>query len=487
MSIITKSVGFVFKLMFFLLVAAILGLIGLNFVDVNQYKDDITSAITKTTGINISINGTLEMQIFPHPGVKAKNISAVIGPKDSRMKVSAESIDMAYDFSMFFSKALSLDAFHLNNVDIQSLSDQNVSFQFKYLRGSLEYNDEGIFINQFNGKNENGEFSGTLKYLDDLFPSIVGDLTAPEIKILTASSTKNKSKTLFPTDNVRFDWASKIKLDFHIKTKKMILNDLIMNNVSLKLNSKKDILNVEQSGSIADGTFHANVQVDKIASKSPRADVHFSLKGANAATFLKIFNPQLAVSGGKVMLDFKGQGSAKNIQDFMNHLNGQTLFDVRNIAINGQTTQSLSAGGAIFNILSLQGKSKRQEILECGVAKLNIKNGIARANNSLAVESSSLLAIGSGDVNLKNGSLKLSLTFEPKKGLPFSIGDFDNLAVIGGTIGHPEVKLNTLGTLGEGAALFFGVPTMGLSILAKNLVDIAKIGGSPCKQALSSN
>lgn len=473
--------------MLFLLVAAILGLIGLNYVDVNPYKDDITNAIAQTTGIQLSINGDLNIQLFPHPGVKAKNISATIGSKGAQYKVSADAIDMAYDFSMFFSKVLSLDAFNMKNVQIQSLNDKNTSFQFEYLRGSLTYNDDGIFIDRLKGKNENGEFSGTVKYLDDLFPSLVGNFTFPEIKIVGASSNNGKHKTLFSTDKINFAWASKVKLDMQVKTKKLLLNNIAMDNVLLKLDSKKNVLNIEQTATVADGTFHAKIRVDKVTSASPRADIKINLNGAHAAKLLKTFNPQLAVSGGSARLDFQGRGPATSVQNFMSFLNGSMLLDVRKVTIKGQTTKNLSAGGTIFNILSLQGKSKRQEILECGVIKLKIKNGIARANNSFAAESSSLLAIGSGEVNLKNEALKLSLTFEPKQSLPFSIGDFDNLAVIGGTLRQPEVKLNTMGAIGEGAALFLGIPTMGLSILAKNLVDIAKIGGSPCKQALSSN
>tara|TARA_R110002110_G_scaffold124505_3_gene301901 strand:- start:99 stop:1562 length:1464 start_codon:yes stop_codon:yes gene_type:complete len=486
MSIITKTIGVIFKVVLFLLCVSVLGIVGLNFVDINPYRADITKAITDASGIPLSIDGPLKIQLFPSPGVKAAQISTTIGPNKSKFKLSAESLELDYNIKMFFSDRMSLDAFNLKGVKIESLTDKQKQFEFEYLKGSVRFDDRGIHVDKIQTKHLLGTFSGSFQYLNGIPGSIVGHFTSPEIKIVGSAANKIKRQKLFSTDKIDLGLASQFKLDVDIDTDKLILGELILDNVALKLNTDKNSLKLTQSGTMSGGAMKTEANIKNIGTVSPNADVKINLNGANASEFLKQFNPALAVTGGTARMIFEGRGPISTIQNFMGHLNGSVLFDAKNILIKGQTKQSLSAGGAIFNILSLQGVSKRQEVVECAVVKLKVQNGIATANNSLAVESSSLLAIGRGEINFKNEALKLNMTFEPKNSLPFSIGDFDNLAVIGGTLRNPEVQLNSMGAIGEGVTLFLGIPTMGLSVLAKNLVDMAQIGGSPCQQAMSS-
>lgn len=469
-----------------MVILSMVGLFALLNVDVNRYKSDITTAITQQTGLVTTFDGPIGMKLLPMPKFEAQKMSATMGEGKSKVVISAQSVDIEYDFVMFFKKVVKINAFDLKGVTIETSGSNAQKQAFERMQGQLEYTQGNFQLKNFLVKHKLGDFSGHLNVVKDLRTKITGELTAPSINLSNGKAKPNQK--LFSTEPIPLRWMEPINLDVKVSTKKLLLDKIELNNVKMQMKHQKGVFHFTQNAILAKGNYNMDLTIKDVTKASPQANVKVNLTGADAATVLKKINPKIAASGGKMRFELSGSGPISDMNNLVTHLNGKSLVDIRNMHLD----KALGSGGmsisdSLFNVLALPTRSKRQEILECAVAKVNIQNGVIKADNRLGFETSSLIGLGSGQVNLKNEALMLSFNFEPKKNLPFSIGDFENFAEIGGTIRQPKVQLNTLGAIQEGASLLLGISTMGLSVVAKNLLEMSKIGGSPCQSVLSSN
>jgi hypothetical protein len=152
----------------------------------------------------------------------------------------------------------------------------------------------------------------------------------------------------------------------------------------------------------------------------------------------------------------------------------------------GELTDSVlgTLGTDALNMLNPFSGDSDKTLLECSVVNFTIKDGIATANQGIAVSTEKMNIIGNGTVNLKDETLNIDIKPEPKEGLGLNAGKFASLIKIGGTLANPTPETDLGGTLGTGASLGAAVATGGLSLLAEGLLDRATADANPCDTAL---
>ena len=125
--------------------------------------------------------------------------------------------------------------------------------------------------------------------------------------------------------------------------------------------------------------------------------------------------------------------------------------------------------------------------LECAVANLDVKDGIARSGSGVGLRFERANVIGGGSVDLGAETLDLNLALEPREGVGLSLGStLAGMIAIRGTLMEPVVEARAEGVAVAGAKVGAALLTGGLSVLAGALFDRVTATVDACETALSS-
>ena len=100
----------------------------LHFLDLNPYRERIATLVTEAIGRQVKINGHIDINLFPHPGVVLNDVSlanAVWGSKSTM--ASVQHVDAVFSFLSLFSDTIIIRRVRLNDVMVLlEKNDQNV-------------------------------------------------------------------------------------------------------------------------------------------------------------------------------------------------------------------------------------------------------------------------------------------------------------------------------------------------------------------------
>jgi uncharacterized protein involved in outer membrane biogenesis len=196
------------------------------------------------------------------------------------------------------------------------------------------------------------------------------------------------------------------------------------------------------------------------------------------------------------------------------HMIKDGRIDLRaNLSLQGVTPRAMASSStgsflvSVSNASLAQGAALEQNILRtllqaimpgrqpsdrleitCAVLRLPLKDGVARIDRSIALETKDLAVAASGEVNLARETL--TLVFEPqaKKGLRLGEVNLAQLVMLKGPLRDPKVGIDPKGAAQEAATLGIAVATGGLSLLAGRVLGerertdacrVAAVGAGP--------
>ena len=126
-----------------------------------------------------------------------------------------------------------------------------------------------------------------------------------------------------------------------------------------------------------------------------------------------------------------------------------------------------SAGTGFFRYLVslFTHGENRSEITEvqCMALRLDIRDGVAYAKDGLAVITDKVAMAGTGQVDLRDGSLMLRVKMDAREGLTFSPVSLVNSATVSGTLDELIVRPDAAGAAFNVAG---AIATAGLSLLS---------------------
>lgn len=126
--------------------------------------------------------------------------------------------------------------------------------------------------------------------------------------------------------------------------------------------------------------------------------------------------------------------------------------------------------------------------MSCAAVRFVIRDGVATADNGIAMRTDKVDVLGSGTVNLRNEHLDLGIKPQARGGVGLSLSTpLAGLVRVNGTLANPSMGIDTTGTLKTAVSVGAGVATGGLSTIGGLLVD--KMGGDtdPCLTALGKS
>lgn len=363
-----------------------------------------------------------------------------------------------------------------------TISDENNAYKFKGFKlqvGDINVSGEAAI-------NISGER-----------PALTANLSSDLLDITPfqgEEKEKVKKDKLFSPDPLPLEGLKAADVNLTFKTKTLITKDLTISDAAISLNLNNGKLKLTKSGKAAGGTLAINVDLDGSNGKTAILNNKIEIKQLELGQVPSIQEKKL-ITGGKTDIIINAKGSGESVSQIMAGLNGKLLVQTGKGQISNSALELASADALMSTLSMLTPGAKESEgsLLECAVVNFDIKDGIATAENGIAMSTNHINVIGAGTIDFKTEKLDIGITPKAKAGIGLNLGQLAGLVRVGGTLANPAPKADTKGALKTGITAGAAVATGGLSLLAENLLskgladdqnpcDIA-MGKAPVKSA----
>jgi len=124
-------------------------------------------------------------------------------------------------------------------------------------------------------------------------------------------------------------------------------------------------------------------------------------------------------------------------------------------------------------------------VARCAVVNFQISGGVANTQNGIALVTDKMNLVGTGKLDL--GQERIDMTVKPTAtgGLGIGLGKLVSAVKLSGPMMHPNVGLDSAGSMKALTSIGAAFATGGASLLAQGVKDRAdaKTGGDPCQIA----
>ena len=473
------------------------------------YKDGVTGKTTELGIEEITLNGSgydkpLQFALSAIYNNNPVRLSGTIGSPeqlitDESFKVDLSgniaNADLAIKGSIDKPKSAKGLVLKLNfNVDslkgLSSLAETELpEFGPLSFAGTLKDTDDGYALNDMALQAGPHDLAGDLSIdMSADKPSVIAKLTSNIIDV-TGPVVEEEvdlppDAKLFSSDPLPLEglMAANADISIHAKTIKSNAATLNDTNIGIKLNNGRLVISPLTSN-IAGGTLASTLNLDASNGKSAKLSINLDIKGLIPGQLPSL---EGQMTGGSTDLSLNANGSGENVAAMMAGLNAKILIQTGKGVIKSKEANVATSNVLMeaFNKLNPGSEEKEGSELECFVAKIDIKDGIAEIDNSIALQTNSLNVIGNGMLDFKNETLDLGVEPQAREGLGINMSQLAELVRLKGTFAHPSVGTDTKAALKAGLSVGAAVATGGLSILAQGLFDKTTAEEDPCALAL---
>jgi len=300
-----------------------------------------------------------------------------------------------------------------------------------------------------------------------------------------AEEAIDKSDKLFSTDPIDWQWTEGINLDLVFDVAALKLDDFELSDLHLPIQLNEGVLLVEElRTNLGSGVVDGSLEVVGSHSSGLTADLEMQANGF-ALQELELLDPK-QLNGGTSNLEMAFSSSGLSAHDLAKNLNGRSLIHVKDAKI-GNDTFELIGSDLISELLVKLNPFVRSDPtteLKCAVVNLSVENGIVDIDKSVVVETSKMLIVADGKIDLDSEKIDIEISPQATSGVGIDLSSLVKFMEVGGTLSKPAPKVGADGLLKTGVAVGAAVSTGGLSLLADGLMSKITAGGA-CKTALA--
>ena len=206
-------------------------------------------------------------------------------------------------------------------------------------------------------------------------------------------------------------------------------------------------------------------------------------RGIEAARLLGTLDPNRNATGGATTFSIDLQGPLPAADRFLAHASGTIRADVGPLRVKGA---ALDAGGDVAaRVLDSINPFRRVDPtteVQCMVARLAVKDGVAHAERTIAAETSRLALSASGTIDLGKQTLDLLVRPRARRIAALPSVELAEVVRVSGPIRQPSVRLDTMGAAKTAITIGGAIASGGWSLLASPLLNGAD-DPTPCATA----
>jgi uncharacterized protein involved in outer membrane biogenesis len=188
-------------------------------------------------------------------------------------------------------------------------------------------------------------------------------------------------------------------------------------------------------------------------------------------------------SGPPIDLDVRLQAQGSSPHSFASSADGSVQVVIGKGVMNNQALDLVTADFLLTLLTAFNPFAKEDAVteLQCGVAQVVFEDGFATLE-PMALQSDKMTMLGKGNIDLNTEKLNLQWVTKPRKGIGLSASMITNPYIkLGGTLSNPSVQLKGAEAVASTGA---AVATLGISLVAKGMLDRITAEKKVCKQAL---
>ncbi|MDB9823110.1 AsmA family protein [Deltaproteobacteria bacterium] len=301
--------------------------------------------------------------------------------------------------------------------------------------------------------------------------------------------SEEKSKKLFPDDPLPLDALKQINGTFKTRIGKIILPQLVLENLAVDTIIKEGQLDVEPlQATIGKGSLNGSVSLKSKVNSAYMALV-LKIENFGLGDMLK----DLGITDlleGDIDVDVNLAGEGASVASIMAGLNGHESVIMSQGRVNNKYIDLLGGdiSTSLFRLVNPVTEKKDYTEIRCLVNRFDIKKGIADST-VLLVDTSSMSVVGEGKIDLKTEKLDIALKPFPKEGIAgfsLSLGELAKPFKLSGTLAKPSLGIDPgqaailLGKAIGGAAVF-GTVGLASALVGKSQDEDV---GDPCLSAI---
>jgi uncharacterized protein involved in outer membrane biogenesis len=264
---------------------------------------------------------------------------------------------------------------------------------------------------------------------------------APE-RVITG---KDEKKRIFPSEPLPFECLEKMTGDVELTADRVILPHTVLEELKTRLHATERCfvakpLFFKGGGGQAEGAL-------KIG-KERRAVTVVAQARMNRVDLNLLLKQRRAQGMAEAEIDVTAQGAS--IADLMGSLDGRALVAVRGFRVENKYVKLLGSD-FITNLSQIFTPASREASvteINCLVSGFRITNGFAQVT-AMVADTNEMVAIGRGQLDLKEERLDLTISPQPKKGfagLTLSFSELTRAFRLGGTFAEPSLDIDPLHT-----------------------------------------
>ena len=330
--------------------------------------------------------------------------------------------------------------------------------------------------------------------LDGKVPAIKAKINSDKIDIASFAKPQKsawtislineaKATTLVPAEVIPYDVLSLVNADADISIAKIVNgNLLLLDNLkaNVKINSGMAVLRVLQ-GRLAKGDIKADAT---LAAKNKTLVLNAEMIKVNLLELMKALDAQTdtfrIVNGGIADLYVKLNGAGNTYAQVVDGLSGRIALIIDKSALHLGNIGMIK-GNIITQLLNTLKITKGNDDLNlaCAVVRTDIKDGLAKFPNGVVVNADKFTVVATGDVNLKNDKIGLSIKPFGGKLTDTNIAKaLSSLVKVTGTLQKPTIGVDTANVVKNVVgATMTGPMYLGAQMVMEN-------DSSPCYTAL---
>jgi len=339
--------------------------------------------------------------------------------------------------------------------------------------------------------------SGLSSKIEEAYPvSVKGTLTSDRISYISEKDdSKNKAKDtestpdtrVFSKEPIDWSWLSAVQIDTQLKINKLRINDRALDNVELPVFLASKGLKIERaSAELGDGAILGSLSVSPSGSEQVAIDLTARASGI-VLNDLNLVDEK-TLKGGDSRLELALSSSGGSAYELASKLDGQGLFHIKKATIGNDAFELLGSDlfTELISKLNPFLKSDPTTDLKCAVVNLDIKQGQVEVDKSIAMETSKMIIVADGTINLEKETINLEIEPQSTGGIGLDAGSLVKFLELGGTLSNPKPKVGADGLLKSGVAVGAALSTGGASLVLDGLVS-KMTSGKACKRALEAS
>ncbi len=249
-------------------------------------------------------------------------------------------------------------------------------------------------------------------------------------------------------------------------------------------NGKLDAPLVEASA--FGGNARGRLSIDAAQVHSPVLKLHLDAKALDAGALLDMVGMKREVRGGNTDVTIDVIAHGESPRQWAHGVNGSVTVVVGTATLVHTKIDLDSPLNRLADAVNPFHRVDASTELECAVARLPLKDGIAQIDRSIALETKKFGASVSGTLNLRDETLDLAIKPHIRHGIPIEVPQVASLVRFQGPLRSPAVRIDAAGSAVAAAKIGAAIYSGGLSLLGESLLSAAAATGEgPCRAALA--